>query len=62
MNISISESLVKELQDNSNGQPIEVLIQEAIRLWLQLQSQAEIKSFRGKLKWEGNLDAMREDQ
>jgi hypothetical protein len=62
MNVSISESLAKELRDKSNGKSIEELTQEAIRLWLRIQSQEEIKLFRGKLKWEENLDAIREDQ
>ncbi|ARN22709.1 antitoxin VapB11 [Piscinibacter gummiphilus] len=30
-------------------------------LKLRLRSQEDIKQFRGKLKWEGDLDAMRAD-
>jgi hypothetical protein len=29
---------------------------------LRLQKQAEIRKYRGKLEWQGDLDAMRTDQ
>jgi len=31
------------------------------KLLVKLDSQQKIRSFRGKLKWEGNLDQMRND-
>ncbi|NTW78511.1 MAG: type II toxin-antitoxin system VapB family antitoxin [Syntrophaceae bacterium] len=37
-------------------------IEEGLRLLIQVKSQKEIKRFRGKLKWSGNLDEMRLDK
>jgi len=31
-------------------------IEEGLRLLIQVKSQKEIKRYRGKLKWSGNLD------
>lgn len=37
-------------------------IEEGLRLLIQVKSQKEIKRYRGKLKWSGNLDEMRLDK
>ena len=37
-------------------------IEEGLRLLVQVRSQKEIKRFRGKLTWSGNLDEMRLDK
>lgn len=34
-------------------------IEEALRLVVALKEQQKIRSLRGRLKWEGNLDEMR---
>ncbi len=62
MTITINDTLVKELQEKANGKPIEELVQEAIALWIQIQNQRDIKSFRGKLTWEGDLNMMRKER
>ena len=38
------------------------VVEEGLRTLLRLSKQAEIRRFRGKLKWEGDLDAMRTDR
>jgi hypothetical protein len=35
---------------------------EALRTLLRLRKQAKIRQFRGKLDWQGDLDAMRKDR
>jgi hypothetical protein len=35
-------------------------VQEALRTLILLREQAEVRQFRGKLKWEGDLDEMRQ--
>ncbi len=62
MTVTISDALVKELQEKANGKTVEELVQEAITLWIQIQNQQDIKSFRGKLMWEGDLNTMREEK
>lgn len=37
-------------------------VEEGLRTLLRLKKQAEIRRFRGKLEWRGNLDAMRIDR
>lgn len=37
-------------------------IEEGLRLLRQVKSQKEIKRYRGKLKWSGNLDETRLDK
>jgi Arc/MetJ family transcription regulator len=37
-------------------------VELGLRTLLRLQQQREIQRFRGKLKWRGDLEAMRSDQ
>jgi len=37
-------------------------VARALHLMLQIKAQEESRRFRGKLKWEGDLDAMRRDE
>jgi Arc/MetJ family transcription regulator len=37
------------------------VVDEALRTLLRLRKQAEIRRFRGKLVWQGDLSAMRSD-
>ncbi len=36
------------------------MIEEALRTLVQLKSQAKVRELRGKLRWEGDLDELRE--
>ena len=38
------------------------VVELGLRTLLQLRQQEEIKRFRGKLNWQGDLDAMRTDK
>lgn len=37
-------------------------IEEGLKLLIQQKKQDSIKSLRGKLRWEGNIDEMRADR
>ncbi len=37
-------------------------IEEGLRLLVELGRQSNVKAFRGKLKWSGDLDEMRTDK
>ena len=37
------------------------VVEEALRTLLRLRRQAELRQFRGKLEWHGDLNAMRID-
>jgi len=36
-------------------------VEEGLRLLIAMKKQESIRQFRGKLTWEGDLDAMRKD-
>lgn len=38
------------------------VIEEGLKLLVQMKGHKEIKQYRGKLKWSGNLDEMRNDR
>jgi Arc/MetJ family transcription regulator len=37
-------------------------VEEGLRALLRLKRQGEIRKFRGKLNWQGDLEAMRSDR
>jgi Arc/MetJ family transcription regulator len=37
-------------------------VELGLKTLIRLKKQEEVRQYRGKLKWEGNLDEMREDQ
>ncbi|MGQ0503657.1 MAG: type II toxin-antitoxin system VapB family antitoxin [Panacagrimonas sp.] len=37
------------------------VVEQGLKALITLQKQRDIRSLRGKLKWEGDLDAMRRD-
>jgi Arc/MetJ family transcription regulator len=37
-------------------------VERGLQILLRLSKQAEIRRFRGKLQWQGDLDAMRSDR
>ncbi len=61
-NIEIEESLIKEAMKASGQTTKKATVEEGLRLIISLKKQEGIKSLRGKVKWEGDLDKMRADQ
>jgi len=61
-NIEIDESLIKEAMKASGLTTKKATVEEGLRLIISLKKQEGIKSLRGKVKWEGDLDQMRTDQ
>ncbi len=58
-NIVIDEDLLKEAMAVSGNRSRKATVEEALRIFIRFKSQDSIRSLRGKLHWEGNLDAMR---
>ena len=46
----------------SNLKTKKAVVESGLKLLVQLKKQEQIKNLRGKLKWDGDLDAMRMDQ
>jgi Arc/MetJ family transcription regulator len=61
-NIIIDDLLMKEAQNISGIKTKKETVEEALRLLVSVKKQADIRKFRGKLHWEGDLEKMRTDQ
>ncbi len=60
-NIVIDDQLMQEALARSGLKTKREVVETALRRFVQLKRQEEIKKYRGKLKWVGDLDAMRRD-
>jgi Arc/MetJ family transcription regulator len=58
-NIEIDDRLMKEAMRRSGKSTKRATVEEALRLYVQIQEQTGIRRLRGKIKWEGNLDESR---
>ena len=58
-NIVLDDNLIERAQKLTGIKTKREVVQEALRMLILLREQAEIRQFRGKLAWEGNLDEMR---
>ncbi len=61
-NIVIDDELMKEAMTLSRLKTKRDVVETGLRLLVQIKKQERIKSLRGKLKWDGDLEAMRTDQ
>jgi len=61
-NVVVDDNLMASALKASGLKTKRGAIEEGLKLLVQMQSQKAIKSFRGKLKWSGNLDEMRTDK
>ena len=61
-NIVLDDNLIERAQRLTGIKTKREVVQEALRTLILLREQAEIRSLRGKLKWDGNLDEMRQSR
>lgn len=61
-NIVIDENLMNEAMALSQLKTKKAVVESGLKLLVQIKKQERLKSLRGKLKWDGDLDAMRLDQ
>ena len=61
-NVVINDDLLASALKVSGLRTKKDAIEEGLKLLVQVKSQKEIKHYRGKLKWSGNLDQMRLDK
>ncbi len=61
-NIVIDDSLMNQAIELSGYKTKKETVEEALRMLIKFKQQNAIRSLRGKLKWEGDLDAMRNDK
>jgi Arc/MetJ family transcription regulator len=60
-NIDIDDKLMEQAMKSSGASTKKAVVDAALRLLVRVHAQAGIRKLRGKVKWEGDLDAMRRD-
>jgi Arc/MetJ family transcription regulator len=60
-NIVIDDALMEEALRATGLKTKREAVELGLKTLIQLKKQEHIKDFRGKLKWEGDLEAMRRD-
>ena len=60
-NIVIDDKLMRDTLRATGLKTKREAVEESLRTMLRLSKQAEIRRFRGKLDWQGDLNAMRSD-
>lgn len=58
-NIVIDDKLMNEALKSTGLSTKKDVVEEALKLLVQVKNQSRLKKHRGKLKWEGNLEKMR---
>ncbi len=61
-NIVIDEKLMKEALRLSGAPTMRRVVEDSLKLMIALRRQERIRTFRGKLRWNGDLGAMRRDR
>ena len=60
-NIVIDDQLIADALKLSGLKTKRETVEAGLRLLVQLKRQERIRAYRGKLRWEGDLEAMRRD-
>jgi Arc/MetJ family transcription regulator len=61
-NIVIDDKLMRDTLRATGLRTKREAVESGLRLLLRLRRQGEIRRLRGKLQWQGDLDAMRNDR
>ncbi len=60
-NIVIDDKLMKDVLSTTGLKTKREAVEEGLRTVLRLGRQTQIRKLRGKVNWQGDLDAMRRD-
>jgi len=61
-NIVIDDQLMRETLQATGLKTKREAVEEGLRTLLRLKRQEQIRRLRGKINWQGDLDAMRSDR
>jgi Arc/MetJ family transcription regulator len=61
-NIIIDDQLMAAALDATGLKTKKEAVEQGLRLLLRLKQQEQLRQYRGKLKWRGDLDKMRQDE
>jgi len=59
-NIILDDALIERARQLTGIKTKSQIVREALRTLIQLREQEAVRSLRGKLQWEGNLDESRQ--
>ena len=59
-NVVLDETLVEQAKVLTGIKTTRGVIDEALRLLIQVREQGQVRELRGRLRWEGDLAALRE--
>jgi Arc/MetJ family transcription regulator len=59
-NVVLDDGLIRQAQELTGIKTKKEVIREALTTLIRLRLQAQVRSLRGKLHWEGNLDEQRQ--
>jgi Arc/MetJ family transcription regulator len=57
--VTIDADILNNAMQTAAGQTQRQLVEDALRLFALQNRQGKIRKYRGKLRWEGNLDELR---
>jgi Arc/MetJ family transcription regulator len=58
-NIDIDDQLMRQAMRSSGARTKRAVVEEGLRLLIQTRSQKSVRRLRGKVTWEGNVNASR---
>ncbi len=61
-NIVINDGLMRDAMEASGARTKREAVELGLRTLVQLKQQEGLRAFRGKLRWEGDLEALRLDR
>jgi Arc/MetJ family transcription regulator len=61
-NIEIDDELMDEAMKASGAKTKRAAVEQALRMFVRIKGQGAIRELFGKVKWEGDLDAMRRSE
>jgi Arc/MetJ family transcription regulator len=61
-NVVIDDALMAAAMESTGLKTKRAVIEEGLRTLVRLRSQERVRSLRGKLQWDGDLDVMRESR
>jgi Arc/MetJ family transcription regulator len=61
-NIIIDDELIDQARRLSGLKTKRAIVEEALKMLISSYEQAEVRNLRGKLRWEGDLDKLRENR
>ena len=61
-NIEIDDRLMRQALRRCEARTKRAVVEEALRLLIQTRGQGSIRSLRGRVNWEGDVNASRRDR